>query len=607
MRSTWLLLATCAACAFEGSEPSDGLPSDEDQQVLDSSSELSDFSTSESTDVYVSAAGTVEPAAWLPGKLLTEIDEGDGPFDGTWAIKPPRAQLANIGLMHPSNPGNQKPPGAPGTSYILWYSGEIRLDQGMQKIAVATGTGSEAFAEILRADGTTLLRCDEEMFECSFSAPAAGWYSVRIGWKRPQAAINSSFELQWLGGTIGVPSRVAVDRLRILASDASLNGWRLEAYEEPRLLTSIANGAALNYKEPFTMAWSPSLLGRDNGSPGYRNVGQLRVLEEGNYDFAITAGGETSFRLWLDGEWVSKVENWNPLPGQEHSETVTRMLTAGWHDVSLEAYENGGTSNEVKLQIGRTGGTMAPPKAADARTLLSGATASQFALNNNPVQLIRNTVVNQTVNVPAVAGGTPNAAAVDVYLRLQPKVWQGLEVKLRPPGSATSIPLTIKLDGLTNDAEGEVLASLNRMALGAMPVSGIWTLEVKHPDAGNGFTGDNSIKSARLSVRYAGDATIGAPAKQLAEASRYVRMISLPAERELRGLEAKTITPMGSAIQLSAQVCQDQAGANCGTALTAETIASSKPAARYVKITALFTSDGFATPILDRLALRYQK
>lgn len=608
MRSTWLLLATCAACGFEGSEPSNGLPPDVAEVAFNSAEELSaDFSSTESADVYVSAAGTVEPTAWLPGKLLTEIDEGDGPFNGTWAIKPMREQLANIGLMHPSNPGNQKPPGAPGTNYILWYSGEIRLDQGPQKIAVATGTGSDAFAEILRADGTTLLRCDEEMLECSFSAPVAGWYRVRIGWHRLQAAITSAFELQWLAAAIGVPTRIAPDRLRVRASDTMLNGWRMEAYEDPRLLIPIANGAALNHKEPFSMTWAPSLLGRDNGSPGYRNVGQLRLLEEGSYDFSITAGPETSFRLWLDGEWVSKPENWNPLPGQEHSETITRTLKAGWHDVALEAYENGGTSNEVKLEFGRTGGALAPPKAADARTLLSGETAVQSALNNNPVQLVRNTVVTQTVSVPAVAGGNPNAAAVDLSLRLQPKVWQGLEIQLRPPGSATSIPLTINVAGLTNDTDGEVLASLNKAALGAMPVSGAWAIEVKHPDAGTGFTGDNSIKSARLNVRYTGDATIGAPAKQITESSRYVRMISLPEARELRELLSTSITPTGSSIELYAKVCQDAAGTDCGADLTSEALESSKPTARYVKVTALFTSDGFATPILDRIALRYQK
>ncbi len=605
MRSTWLVLATCAACGFEGSEPSDALPPDEDQQVLDSSSELSDFSTSESSDVYVSAAGTVEPTAWLPGKLLTEIDEGGGPFDGTWAIKPERAQLANIGLMHPSNASNQKPPGAPGTSYILWYSGEIRLEEGAQKIGVAAGTDLEAFAEILRTDGTMLLRCDQLV--CSFTAPAAGWYPVRIGWKRSQDATNNFFELQWLNAPIGVPSRIAVDRLRVRASEAALHGWRMEAYEEPRGLTAVVNGTALNYKDPSRMDWSPSLLGRDNGSPGYRNVGQLRILEAGSYDFAISAGEEASFRLWLDGEWASTVQNWNPLPGEIHNEVITRTLTAGWHDLSLEAYRSGGTSNYATLRLGRSGEPPTAPKISDVRPLSTGATASQFALNNSPVLLDRNVTSMQTVTVLAIAGGTPNAAAVDVYLRLQPKVWQGLEVKLRPPGSATSIPLVIDVAGLTNDADGEVLASLNRMALGAMPVSGVWTLEVTHPDAGTGFTSDNAIKSARLSVRYAGDATIGAPAKQLAETSRYVRMISLPAERELRGLEAKTITPAGSAILLSAQICQDQAGADCGTALTEEAIASSKPIARHVKVTALFTSDGFATPILDRIALRYQK
>lgn len=606
----WMIVGTTmiSACSFPKPEEEGGLPADEQELSLDTADELSvDVSASESFDMFISSAGTVEPVAWLPGRLLTELDEGDGPFDGTWAAKPSRAQLANVGLMHPSNPSNQKPPGAPGTSYVLWYSGEIRLDQGTQKIAAAVGTGADAFAEILREDGSPLVRCEEDMLECPFSVPSAGWYPLHIGWKRTQAAVTSAFELQWMAASIGVPTRVPSDRLRVRASDASLSGWRLEVHEEPRNLTPITNGVALNYKEPFTMKWSPSLLGRDNGSPGYRNLGQLRLLEEGSYDFVITAAPEASFRLWLDGEWVSKSQNWNPLPGQEHSETITRTLTAGWHDVALEAYENGGTSSEVNLLVGRTGGQLSPPSVADIRPLISGVTATQNALNNNSLLLVRNAVVTQTVNLPSIAGGTPNASGVDVYLRLQPKAWQGLEVSLRPPGSTTTIPLTINVNGLTNDTDGELIASLNKPALGAMPVAGAWTIEVKHPDAGTGFTADNAIKSARLNVRYVGNSTVGAPAKQVAESSRYVRMLSLSEERELRELIVKTIEPAGSSIQLRAQVCQDAAGADCGEILTPEELAASKPMARYVKINALFTCDGFATPILDRIALRYRK
>jgi hypothetical protein len=604
MRSTWLLVTACAACGFDGSQ-SDGLPSDEDQLVIDTTAELaSGIAQNESLDAFVSASGTVEPISWLNGRLLTEIDEGDGPFGG-WDAKPARDQMANIGLMHPSTPDNQRPPGAPGTSYILWFSGEIRLDQGTQKIALASGLGAEAFAEILKDNGEVLSRCDSQLLECTLNSPAAGWYPLRMGWHRPAAATSSALELQWLaGGVIGVPTKIGEDRVRVRASDAALNGWRMEAYEEPRALSMLPNGIALNYVSPFLMKWVPSLLGRDNGSPGYRSAAQLRFLEEGSYDFALTAGGETSFRLWIDGEWVTKATNWDPLPGGEHSETITRTLAAGWHDIAIEAYENGGTSNEVQLKVGRTGGTLTAPLAVDARPLLSAATSTQAGQNNNPVRLERNVTVTQIVNVAAVAG-TPNAAGVDVFLRLQPKQWQGLTVKLRPPGSATSIPLVINTAGLSDDIAGDLLASLNRAALGAMPVSGDWAIEVTHPDAGTGFGVPNSITRARLSVRYAGDST--STPKQIAERGRYVKMVSLDSERELRGLVATAITPAGSSIELQAQVCADASGSGCNAPVSAAQLEASKPRGQHVKITVRFLSEGFATPILDKVALRFQK
>jgi hypothetical protein len=605
MRSTWLVLATCAACSFDGSGgPSDGPPAGEDQMLLDSAADFTAGSPV-TEGAYVSAAGTIEPMAWLPGLLLAEIDDAQGPF-GTWAQKPTRTDLINVGLMAPPFDPGPKPPGTPSgnVGYILWFSGEVRLDAGAQKLALSTANSAEAFADVLDASGAVLAACNSTT-ECAVTAPTAGWYRLHMGWNRPMNAANNSFELQW---GLAATTAIALDRLRVAVHEPQLAGWAIEGHEFQRSISHLVHGTALNYKEPFSLTWKPSLLGLDgNGSPSYRNAGQLRLLGEStSYDFSVTAGSEAAYRLWIDGEWVTQPGRWNPQVGGGTEETVSRTLAAGWHDVVLEGYEQGGTGNTIQLTFGKTGQALKPPAIADARPLLGVGTSVVAVLNPGTVNLVKDTFVPQLVTIPAIANA-PGASAVDLWLRLQPKVWSGLEVRLRSPGSATNIPLTIDVTGLLDDQPGDVHASVPKALLGNATVSGTWTLEIKHPNAGGVLGGANSLSRARVSVHYKGGPTVGSPEKQLATEGHYVRTVSLDKARELRGLVLTAVQPTGSKIEAGIQICTDAAGLDCAASLTAEQVATTKPTAQHLKVVVSFTSDGFASPILDKLALRYKE
>lgn len=603
MRRTWLLLTTCAACSFDGAPGApDGPPPGEAEIALDSKA---DFEMgAELTDAFLTGFDTVEPIASLPGKLLVDIDDGAGPF-GSWAMRPRRADLVNVGLMAPPFAAGQTPPGATGSNYILWLSGEIRLEKGAQKLALSTANNSTAFAEILGPGGALLATCTEAA-ECAVSAPTAGWYSLRMGWKRPSNAVNNTFELQYAMG-VGIPTNISPDRLRVRTSAAELAGWRLEGYEAQRSTNAVTNAAALNHVEPFAMAWAPGLLGL-TGSPGYRNAGQLRILEAGSYDFKITAASEAAYRLWIDGEWVTDPTRWNPQDGTEKQETKARDLTVGWHDVVLEGYENGGSSNSLRLAVGKTGTAAAAPPAAQVRPVLSATTAFTTGANLTTVQLIKATPVPQLLAVAPVATTSPPASAVDVWLRLQPKVWAGLVVTLRPPGVASpGIPLTVDLTGLSDDVAGDIHASLTQAQLGNAPAAGDWIVEVTHADDGGNLNTANALTRARLNVHYKGSAAIGNPVKILPAESRYVRMISLPEEHELRGLITSATVPAGATLTAMAQICKDATGTSCEAPLSHEQLQSDSPVAQHIKLVVTFGSDGFSTPILEKLALRYRK
>lgn len=606
MRCTLLLLATCAACGFDGGGGGgtpDGPPPGEDELVLDSSAKLADHA--EHVDTFVTAFNTVEPIASLTGKLLVDIDDGAGPF-GTWAMRPPRSSLVNVGLMAPPFIAGQIPPGATGNNYIMWFSGEIWFEAGSQKLTLGVATNATAFADILKSDGSPLVSCNEAA-ECVFSTPSAGWYPLHMGWKRPSNAPNHVFELRSATG-VGLPAPVSANRLRVRTHTAELAGWRLEGYEAPRSTNHVLNAVALNYKDPFAMTWSPSLLGLGNGSPGYRNAGQVRILKTGNYDFNVTAADEAAYRLWIDGEWVTDPLRWDPQPGTVRQETRSRELTAGWHDVILEGYEDLGTGNMLQLALAESGKTASAPPAAQVRPVVSATPAFTTGANLTDVELIKAVAVPQTVSVAPVAVNPPEISAVDVWLRLQPKVWAGFVVTLRPPGVLSpGITLNVDLSDRVDDMPGDIHASLTKAQLGNATVAGNWIVEVTHPNAGGNLTSVNALSSARINVHYKGGPTVGNPTKVIAEEGRYTRMVSLDKAHELRNLLTTATVPAGTTITARAQVCQDAAGASCGEVLSGEELAAMKPTAQHVKLVVAFESDGFAVPMLEKLTLRYQK
>lgn len=605
MRSTWLTLATCAACGFGGSDgPSDGPPPGEKETVLDSLGDFNDGSPVVA-NVTVTEAGTIEPKAWLPGLLLAEISGNNVNF-GTWAMKPTRAQMLNVGIMAPPFDGNQRPPGVVGSDYTLWFSGEVKLDAGAQKLALSTAANATTFAEILNSDGAVLATCNQST-QCNVTAPAAGWYVLHMGWRHPINAPNNSFELQWATGA-GPLLPIGTERLRVATHEPAMAGWLVEGHEFQRSISHLNHGTALNYEEPFSLTWRPGLLGLDGdgASPSYRNAGQLRILDGGDYDFTVTAQSEAAYRLWIDGEWMTKASAWDPQPSGVKTEKVTAALAPGWHDVVLEGYEQAGTSNSVSFTYGKSGQAAIAPAPLQARPLLSPTTQLTTGTNFNTLQLEKGVTVSEALTVSTVVNA-PAATAIDVWLRLTPKVWAGLDVKLKPPGATAAIPLSISTDGLIDDATGDVHASLPMARLGNAPVSGNWTIEVTHPDAGDNLGSSNTLSRARLTVHYKGAPTVGTPIKQIAETGRYVRALSLDKPRELRGIVVTGAQPQGATIAASLQTCSDAAATSCDAPLTAAQLAEQKPTAQHVKLTVDFTSDGHASPILDKLALRYKE
>jgi hypothetical protein len=600
----WFLFV--AACGFRGSSGTDGPPSEDEQDlVLDTAAEFG-TGTARFVDTFASPAGTVEPVAWLPGSLLIEIDNVNASYDNSWNTHP-LSQINKRGFMVPIF-ANMPPPGASNNGHVAWFSGEVRMEAGTQKLAVPTGpTGGMAFVDVLSRDGTVMVHCASTSAECSFTAPTAGWYPIRLGWRRMQTNGNG-LRLQWAVGSDTLSDLDAVTRLRTRVHSAELAGSRVEGFDTPRSLNRVLNASALNAAAPLGLSWNPGLFGLAFGSPSYRSVAQLRITEAGSYDFGLDGNNGTSYRMWLDGEWVTAASAFNYVADTINPplETVIRPLSVGWHEIVVEAFDTGGDTGNVMFTMGKASEALARPNAANVRPVIGKSPLVATVGNGNAIPLVAGAPVSRTVTVPALGPTIPEALAVDVGLRLTPKQWTGLQVLVYPPGVATGIPLTFDSTMLPNDQPGDLQGSLSKAALGNVPAQGDWKIEVIHPNVG-GVNGGNTLASVRVNVLYPGGPGVVGATELIPRDSMYSTMISLDAEHELHALFAEVLASSGGSTTLSAQICSDATGTSCQGARSPAELADTRPKAKFVKVSVTFTSDGFATPALDTLTLRYLK
>lgn len=599
-----------AGCGFSG-QGSDLLPGpDEGSLLLATAAELA--AGAELTDAFVAGEagtlgpGTLEPVTWVPGRLLAELDDKNGPFDATWGSRPPRAQLVNRGLMAPVF-ANQVPPGATGNDYVVWLSGQLFLDAGAQRIQVAAAPGAVAFADILD-EKNLLVHCSATAAAgCTVTAAAAGWHTLRLGLRRPPAATSHAFELRWAAGAVDPLAAVPASRVRVAAHTEELAGWRIDLFASQRGMEPVQNGAALNASDPFTLTWNQALLGGQSGSPHYRNAGQLRLLEAGSYDFAFDAGRDTSVRLWIDGEWVGPANAFDATSTDPRPNLMSRTLTAGWHDVVLEAYKEGGLSGSVTLTYARSGQARQPPLRADVRPVLGPSPTAASGANLNSVPLTAGVMVSRAATLTGVPP-SPKAIAVDVSFSVRAQAWTGFTAMLVSPAGVRA-PLAFPGIATPTDRPVTLHASVPAAQLGGIvDVYGTWTLEVTHPAGGGPLDpAVHVLRNFRINAHYLGTPQTSAAARAVAQTARYARMISLDEARALTAVRADAIVPEGSAVALSAQLCSDAAGTACQPALSAEQLAAQRPTTQHLKLIVTLTSDGFATPIVQALGVVYRR
>jgi hypothetical protein len=559
------------------------------------------------TDTFVTdlggGAGTVEPTAHVPGKLLVEIDDEGGPFDLSGANKPARSDMLRHSVLMPVF--DQGIRGVPG-GFNAWFAGEIYLDAGAQRFSLEAGSGL-GFFSLLNAEGGVLMSCTPGAI-CNVTMPAAGWVPLRAGWRRPNGSLGT-FTLRWAAGAIDPLESVPPARLRTALHTAQLVGSRVDGFSLPRAFGPVDNATVIDTESPVELVWGGSLLGMST-SATYRSMTQLRVTEAGTYDFVLDGNGGSSYRLWLDAQWANDpaMFEYRSDATDPSAETISKMLSPGWHDVVLEAYDTRGDNGVVTVAFGKQGQATAAPALALTRPAMGIAPQVGVKQNLDPIQMVSGSPVVREIAVEGLATTNPAALGVDVMVNLRPRDWDGLMIHVTPPGSTTRIPMTFEISGLIDNTPGTLHASLRQDRFGLNDKAhGTWRIEITHPTTGGTLDATHRVTEVEMRVHYAAAAGSTAATQLVSTTSTYARVFVLDAERELRGIFPDAITPAGTSVSFSAQLCADDKGLSCAAAISNEQLKEEKPTAQYVKVIGTFTSDGFAVPILNKLALRYKK
>ena len=182
----------------------------------------------------------------------------------------------------------------------------------------------------LWVDGQLLIDRWIDQAPASYTATkllAAGTHDVRMDYYENGGGAVAALRWEFLGGCANAPLATPSDR------------WKLEIFGNRALTGSTveqrydAAGAG-----GFSFDWG---TGRPSSCTGVDDFGirfsrTISVAESADYRFTTTT--DDGVRLWVDGQLL--IDRW--IDQAPASDTATKFLAAGTHDVRMDYYENGG-------------------------------------------------------------------------------------------------------------------------------------------------------------------------------------------------------------------------------------------------------------------------
>lgn len=369
-------------------------------------------------------------------------------------------------------------------AFSLWLEGDVYLNPN-EKLWLNAGVAGfidvrpSATAPFMQA--VAVMKSGINGTTSAWSAPAAGWYAIRIGYASDGGTGVLDFRASPPGQTrsftrsqIRAPGDLVSGLLRTAFRDQVGAGASPVLYAEQTGLDGNLDGNAI--------------VGSDTSWSATWN-GQLYSPAGGSY--TITAASDDGNRLTLAGQQGS--DHWGVNQQNSSNSQVTTNLAAGWNDLTIE-YNNAGSNPgdlHVKIAASPEGSNLAVPMARlravepSTRRMVTGGDPGSHAVPTN------GQTQSQNLAFDGFAGET--TTGIRTRFQVTAQHMQDITVDLKTPGG------TINL--CTSCGQGALTIAFYLPNATSEPVAGNWQFVVT-----NNGNQSASLDSAWLTVYTHGGA-----------------------------------------------------------------------------------------------------
>jgi hypothetical protein len=527
----------------------------------------------------------LEPEAYAYGALRTwgSNDVLFAPADATtWALLDAVPAASRSGFALTTLPADQVVrPGGIGLdsaeTWTMWADGEIWLDAGVH--ALELGTDGYGLLEVGALGDPAVTRITADFTgggnrSATFTAPAPGWYPIRVAMTNDYGA----FFFDVTDDPPGLEGRGRVERAQLRVAVNDLAGALITATD--RVLLSDPVASDLHEAPLVTDDWglsTPSDLALADGDGfSLRWEGQFLVDVPGDYTFR--AETDDGHRLWIDGAQV--LEDWQQV-AIANGVTAPMTLAAGWHDIAFQ-FTDGMASARASLAV-ESGPPQAPLGAIALDRLRPVTGGARVALARS----LPGTPLDTSALFRIDAG--PGATATDVIVGFVATHtnWNDVLIEL-----VTPIGTVLTVHDPTADSSPDTQFHYREFPSTTGIVNGTWS--IRYTDTTSGNTGTADMGS--LAIYHGG----GHPA--IATTGTWTsEPHDLGASQTVQSVTWDGHFPAGTAIAIEIRTCDEATDCDASpwTAVAASGDMPATPPGRFAQLRATFTTDGAISPWLD--------
>lgn len=545
-------------------------------------------------EAEIADPGLISPVAYVTGAALVKGANSElfqDPTKVDWntldASTPARVALA----VPLGNAGDKAPTGVgvtQGDNWTVWLAGDLWLEAGTHTFDLTAD--DNGLLDLAPAAGATYQRVvTAQWFQGdqtgTFTAPADGWYPVRIAWSESSGMAQYTLRHQPPGGTL---APIDPDRFRVAVG--AQRGLVADAFDHYYLVgpvgRSLMTGALLD--QDFGTA-----LPADTGITqalrySFHWAGQFRIAVGGDYTLELDT--DDGHRLRLDGDVLID----HLVAKAQDDRTSPLHLDAGWHDVVID-YTQAGAAAHARLRVVSGPDLAGASFPADrVRPVVPRNDRIAGGRDDTSLSFAAGGTVTRTFAPPIPPGAT--VIGLDLDYTISAQHVQDLQVAVIAPDGTTAV---VRAPGAI-DSTTAIDEQRTTHVLDGKAAAGTWKLQVTDAsgtDAGNS-------RQAALTIHYVGGhapiattATYESAIRDLGETSR-IDDVSFSAPTPTGTAVAVRLRTGASPEELMAQPWSDPAISGSPAIVAA---------GEFVQYRVELSSDGDHSPTFDWIQLVYRE